>query len=295
MNKYLFLAIIIHSLLNCHVIAQDKYQLSQVTTRPGEAGFFDWSPDGLSIAYTRPNGIWKFHIDEGIPKQIITNQAQHPDWSPDGNYIVFDSDSGKTISVTSAAGGVPIRINPETTPIINSGYPLWTPDGAKVLYQGEQYALYLLEVQTGKITKFTEFEHLIPVPKSWSPTGNELLLSLRDNSKREANLWMVSRTGSKTQLTYDGKSGYRDGDISPDGSFIVYSLYKDHKIWIMPLEGGRSMQLTFSEDARDSDPKFSPDGKWIAFRRNISGTENIWILKFDMDATHKELELLNQQ
>lgn len=293
--KLASLVIVFISLLNGILVAQEKYPIRQITFKPDEAGFFDWSPDGNVIVFSKPTGLWKFLIDEGIPMQIIATQAQHPDWSPDGQYIVFDADSGRAINITSSNGGVPVRIVPETIPIIKSGYPLWSPEGTEILFQAESLILYLLEVQTGKYTKVTEFDKLIPVPKSWSPDGEEFLISLRDQRKREANFWLVSREGERKQLTFDGDKGYGNGDFSPGGELIVYSLYKDHKVWIMPSKGGRAIQLTFTENARDSDPKFSSDGKKIAFNREISGITNLWILELSLTEIKKELDLLNLQ
>jgi len=294
MKNILVLAIVVASLSNSFLFAKEKYPLRQLTSSPNQVGFFDWSPDAKTIVYSKSTGLWKFSVDGGDPWQIITIQTQHPDFSPDGRYIVFDADKGETIKIITSDGGVPIRIVPDSIPIIRSGYPLWSPDGSMILFQGGSLALYLLEVQTGKFTKVMEFEKLIPVPKSWSPDGGKFLISLRDIPKREANLWLISLGGEKKQLTFDGAKGYGNGDFSPDGSLIVYSTYIDHKLWIMSSQGGKSLQLTFSPDARDSDPKFSPDGKRVAFTREISGDGNIWTLELNMEDIKRELKLINK-
>lgn len=63
--------------------------------------------------------------------------------------------------------------------------------------------------------------------------------------------------------------------ISPDGENIVYGLQtvdresekKFMNLWIIPSKGGESRQLTVGDHV-DSSPKWSPDGKWIAFLSN---------------------------
>src|SRR5215831_9505574 len=51
-------------------------------------------------------------------------------------------------------------------------------------------------------------------------------------------------------------------DVSPDGKTIVFELLGD--IYMLPIEGGKATLISGGM-AFDSQPKFSPDGKWIAF------------------------------
>ena len=62
----------------------------------------------------------------------------------------------------------------------------------------------------------------------------------------------------------------------------------------MSSKGGEPLKLTFTDDARDSDPRFSPDGKKVAFNRVISGVGNMWILELNTEEIKKELKLLNE-
>src|SRR6266704_2069562 len=67
-------------------------------------------------------------------------------------------------------------------------------------------------------------------------------------------------------------------DVSPDGKTIVFELLGD--IYTLPIEGGQA-KLIDGGMAFDSQPKFSPDGQWIAFISDREGSENVWIMKAD--------------
>jgi Tol biopolymer transport system component len=67
-------------------------------------------------------------------------------------------------------------------------------------------------------------------------------------------------------------------DVSSDGKAIVFELLGD--IYTLPIEGGQA-KLISGGMAFDSQPKFSPDGKWIAFLSDREGSENLWIMKPD--------------
>jgi dipeptidyl aminopeptidase/acylaminoacyl peptidase len=63
-----------------------------------------------------------------------------------------------------------------------------------------------------------------------------------------------------------------DPDLSPDGKLVVvpvtrYDVDKNKgfsDLWLIPTAGGTARQLT-SDDASDNEPRFSPDGKSVAF------------------------------
>jgi imidazolonepropionase-like amidohydrolase/Tol biopolymer transport system component len=83
-------------------------------------------------------------------------------------------------------------------------------------------------------------------------------------------------------------------DVSPDGRTIAFDLLGD--VYTMPIAGGTPSRIT-SGLPYDQQPRFSPDGRQIAFTSDRGGGDNIWV----MDAnggnpraiTRETFELLN--
>ena len=86
-----------------------------------------------------------------------------------------------------------------------------------------------------------------------------------------------------------------DVDVSPDGNSITFALLGD--IYTMPIVGGRPVRIAEGL-AWEVQPRFSPDGKRIAFTSDRGGGDNIWIMNRDgsdkKQVTKEEFRLLNQ-
>jgi dipeptidyl aminopeptidase/acylaminoacyl peptidase len=92
-------------------------------------------------------------------------------------------------------------------------------------------------------------------------------------------------------LTFEdffGTARLSDPQWSPDGkqiAFVVteYSLETnkgDSDIYVISAQGGPARRLTHSE-GRDDQPRFSPDGRWLAFTSARSGEAQIWLLPLE--------------
>lgn len=67
-------------------------------------------------------------------------------------------------------------------------------------------------------------------------------------------------------------------DPSPDGKAILFELLGD--IYTIPPSGGKA-QLLIGGMSNDTQPVYSPDGKWIALLSDRDGGENLWVCKSD--------------
>ncbi|MBI3682777.1 MAG: PD40 domain-containing protein [Acidobacteria bacterium] len=67
-------------------------------------------------------------------------------------------------------------------------------------------------------------------------------------------------------------------DVSPDGRTVVFDLAGD--IYTLPVEGGEAKPV-LTGMGHDSQPRFSPDGKWIAFISDRDGADNLYVAGAD--------------
>ncbi len=66
-----------------------------------------------------------------------------------------------------------------------------------------------------------------------------------------------------------------DPTVSPDGQAIVFVYEND--LWQVARAGGTAYRLT-SLEGKASVPRFSPDGKWIAFSSTRGGNDNVYLM-----------------
>lgn len=74
-------------------------------------------------------------------------------------------------------------------------------------------------------------------------------------------------------------------DISPDGEWVVYTVNTLHEktdksstnLWLVNTTTKKQKQLTFSNDTERDSPAWSPDGRWIAYISDETGSSELWL------------------
>ncbi len=96
--------------------------------------------------------------------------------------------------------------------------------------------------------------------------------------EKDTPKWDVAKPPYAYDVTVDldvDTGTWMSVDVSPDGKEIAFDLLGD--LYTLPISGGDARPLT-SGIPWDMQPRYSPDGKWIAFTSDRSGGDNIWII-----------------
>lgn len=101
------------------------------------------------------------------------------------------------------------------------------------------------------------------------------------SAKADGPKWDVMTGGGATLATVPidvTEGSWLDVDVSPDGRTIAFSLLGD--IYTLPIGGGTPTRIAEGL-AWEVQPRFSPDGRRIAFTSDRGGGDNIWIMNAD--------------
>ena len=252
------------------------------------------SPDGRSIAYDvstidlpgnmRKSAIYLIATSGGSSKKISdgAKQDEGPAWSPDGKSIAYVSnrDGGaKQIYVYDLASGATRKVSNLQG---GAGSVKWLPDNSGLVAVSDIYPE--CGVDPACIKQKTDAEGA-------APTQARVLTGLMYRHWKawqeptRAHIVLVPLNGSPRDLTpgaFDAPpfsvSGGDEFDVSPDGKELVYArnteahpeVSTNSDLFLVPLTGGDAKRITTRTGA-DTSPKYSPDGKYIAYRSQSRG------------------------
>ena len=189
---------------------------------------------------------------QGKPLGVLSPRGAYggPTLSPDGNRVAVDELDIRTagtrnIWVMDVARGVPTRFT------FNSGQDYsaaWSPNGTRLVFtsiRGTGYEMYQKDSGgTGKEELLLQSGETV-VPNSWSPDGRYSLYSAT-GQKTGSDLWVLPASPS-----------------TPPGSKPVPYL---------------------QEPYNERQGQFSPDGRWIAYSSDESGTYQVYVQSFPAGA-----------
>jgi len=271
--------------------------LPQVTSGPSAA---TWSPDGKALIYSMQGNLWRQRVGDSVAEQLTTGPGYdyQPDWSPDGARVVYVAyrNDAMELRVLDLASLI-------SRPLLSDGNvnlePRWSPDGSRIAYVSTAYQgrfhVWVIGAEGSSPVRLTEdvdsklpryyysvFDHYLS--PTWSPDGRELLLvSNRGRIWGTGGLWrMEAKPGAALTPVHDEESTWRmRPDWALDGKRVVYASYLGrqwHQLWMTTADGGEPVPLTFG-DYDATDPRWSPDGRHIAYVSNEDGNTSLVILE----------------
>jgi len=274
------------------------------------------SPDGKWIAYdvSTPDlaanksfsGVYLMPAAGGPPKAIsdVKHQDNGPSWSPDGKTIayvsnrdggahqvyLYDVAAGTSRKVSDLAGG--------------AGSVKWLPNGSGLIVVSDIYPDCGVDPACIKDKTAAEGS---------APTKARVLTGLLyrhwkawQEPTRSHILYVPLSGGAARDLTpgaFDAPpfsvGGGDEFDVSPDGNELVYArdteqhpeLSTNADLFLMPIAGGNAKRITTRTGA-DTSPKYSPDGRWIAYRSQArAGYESdlweLWLYDRTSGTSHR--------
>jgi dipeptidyl aminopeptidase/acylaminoacyl peptidase len=240
------------------------------------------SPDGKLVAYVvtkidraqnrRNSSIWLVATDGSrAPWQFTTSpqSANSPRWSPDGQSLAFLSSRPEgtgtnetprsQIYILSMNGGEAKKI----TNLKNGANSFqWSPDGNR----------FVVVSRSGPGDYRTENKDRSDV-RHYKTSSYKFNDSGWFDDKR-SHLWVVNiKAGTANQVTEGEDWNDSDPQWSPDGTRIAFVSNRTHKeyendrnadVWTILPDGTQLTQIS-DHDESDTSPRWSPDGRWIAF------------------------------
>ncbi|PWH19780.1 MAG: hypothetical protein DDG58_04145 [Ardenticatenia bacterium] len=214
-----------------------------------------------TIAFSRWDG-GKYDLflarTDGSGEKFLLQRAAGPSWSPDGRYLIFAGQEGVD---RQEWDGVTYHFEGISNGIISLDMRTWSPDPTTIVLRQH------VREATARWA-------------DWSPRGDMVAYDAR----RGGPDWRIYFLGTADNQQYQVEIPGEQADWSPDGNYLVYRSGRDNRqgIWVSNRDDSRQVQIT--ADGSDAFPRWSPDGRKIAFHRD-SG-QNVDIYMMNPDGSH---------
>lgn len=248
------------------------------------------SPDGKRLAFTvtssdlakaeRNSDIWMMNLDGSNLQQMTRDKAAdfHPRWSPDGQQLLFLSSRSGSVQVwlLPVHGG---EAHCETDLAIDLDDLEWMTDGSGFVFTSHVFPECgaddgCTEKNLQKLNEGPVQAHLADrlFFRHWSSWRDGRVIHTFRYSLKDKKLIDLT-PGNLDQPANAGASGTAGYDLSPDGAELALAVNPDgddyattdKDIHLISLADNRRENITTDNTAYDGGPRYSPDGRYIAW------------------------------
>jgi Tol biopolymer transport system component len=170
--------------------------------------------------------------------------------------------------------------------------PAFSPDGKRLAVEindGKRSDIWLYEWERDTLTRLTFAGESNGYPV-WTPDGQRIAYSSQEKVGVD-NLWWIRADGAgDAQRLSESKGPQSAGSWRPDGKVLAFhQLNPDthYDVMTLPIEGNEKTGWKPGEPKpflnspfNEREPGFSPDGRWLAYQSNESGSYEVYVRPF---------------
>jgi Tol biopolymer transport system component len=226
------------------------------TTQAVRDGAPNWSPDSKRIVYYSERGgpadLWVMDATGENRRQLTNTPADEggPAFSPDGSEIAFDTDRDGNfeIYVMNQDGGNVRRLTNHPGKDLA---PAWARGRKRIAFMSDRDSHPYFDIYVMKSNWFPQF----------SPDGSKVAFHVW----RDVHV-LDLLTNTVTKLTFDPANGMYP-TWSRDGQRLAFMSWRNgrNEIFTMDADGENQQPIISMPRGGAIDPRWSPDGKMIAF------------------------------
>ena len=169
----------------------------------------------------------------------------------------------------------------------NYGSPRVSPDGKRLAItisssSGTQSDIWIYDIASATLSKLTS-EGGRSFRPEWSPDGKRVIYG--SNRDGRSALWQQNADLSGApELVQTSNEDVTGGVVSPDGRAVVYWQatpgVRTSDLFYKALVGDTTSRPIAATSAGEGAPKFSPDGRWVAYTSNQDGPFQVYVQPF---------------